>query len=81
MAVAEAFLKGEVDGYYHQFVGDVVDKTIMEAARIRVANDATVALEARCARLERVVERLAINTGTTVPEIEKLLDLIDKEEG
>ena len=38
-------------------------------------------LEARCARLERVVERLAINTGRTVPEIEKLLDLIDKEEG
>ena len=43
--------------------------------------DAFTKLEARCARLERIVERLAINTGTTVPEIEKLLDLIDKGEG
>ena len=42
--------------------------------------DQVEALEQRCARLERIIERLAINTGTTVESIEKLIDLIAKGE-
>jgi hypothetical protein len=42
--------------------------------------DAPVRLDARVTRIECIIERLAINTGTTVPEIERLIDRIAKGE-
>jgi hypothetical protein len=36
LAVAEALIEGKVNSFEQQFVSDVVDKIILEAARIRI---------------------------------------------
>lgn len=36
LAVAEAFILGDIDGHDQDFVGDIVDKITLEAARIRL---------------------------------------------
>jgi hypothetical protein len=36
LAIAEALIKGELDSYEQMFVSDVVDKILLEAARIRL---------------------------------------------
>lgn len=63
LAVAEKLLEGKLDSFAQQFVSDIVDSTLLEAARIRIEQRQTTekivaATREKCAQAcEAVGER------------------------
>lgn len=76
LSVAEALIEGRIDSYYHEFVGDVVSKTILEAARIRI--ELKMSEKAKELEAARELERVRLIARVEMLHTAELADLCEE---